>query len=104
MKNTDILFASHYREILQFVYENGESKRDDIYRILPGSSTTKKNRVDDLIECRFLVEVRHGLHNVKMISLTPEGERICRLLMEIEGGDDRSHPPNADSLPELEKA
>lgn len=104
MKNTDILFASHYREILQFVYEKGESKRDDIYRILPGSSTTKKNRVDDLIECGFLVEVRYGLHNVKMISLTMEGERICRLLMEIEGGDDRSHPPNADSLPELEKA
>lgn len=87
------------------IYHNPGMIQNEIADRNAEASGTRRARLPDLILAGLIREERmiESRQTIRYY-VTPEGERICRLLMEIEGESSRSCPSTADNLPELEKA
>ena len=74
MNNGKGFFESHYVEIMTYLRDNPNSKREDVYSHLTGSRGTRKDRVDELIELELVTQEQRSVNNVKILNLTLKGQ------------------------------
>ena len=91
VKTPTIIFASHYTEILKIIEENEEIDREETYKKLNGSKTTKVERVNDLIEIGYIHETKKGRHNRKTLSLTDKGKNCLESIKKIIDGEETTN-------------
>ena len=69
--------------MLIFLFENGRSKKSEIYAGLPKNSKLAE-KLDDLKDLGLVYFEHRSLNNVTFVSLTETGEQVAEKLVEIE--------------------
>ncbi len=102
----DILGKKHAIDVLLDIYKKPGQIQNEIADKKNPASGARRARLSDLLGAGLIrSDVVRGNQLAISYYVTSEGERICRLLEEIEGGGARTGTPNIDNLPEMgEKA
>ena len=73
----------HKLSMLVFLFENGRSKKTDIYSGLP-KNISNANKLDDLEKLKLVTFDHRSLNNTTYVELTELGQCVAKKLMDIE--------------------